>query len=595
MERRLFWDLIDVALGRVKADLVIRGASLVNVYTEEIQEGVDIAIKGSRIALVGDARHTIGPETAVVDARGLYACPGFMDAHVHVESSMVTFTEFAKAVLPHGTTCIFADPHEIANVLGLDGLKMVRREIQVLPLKVYICVPSCVPASSPRFETSGARLGLREIKEALSWPETIALGEMMNYPGVLAKDKTVLMKIDAALVAGKVVEGHSDGLLGAELNAYAAAGISSCHESTRPEEVAERLRVGMYAMIREGSAWRDLKNCIKALTELGVSPRRAILVSDDRHLNDLLNEGHMDYIARRAIEEGVDPVKAIQMITLNPAEHYGLSDVLGGIAPGKIADIVLVSNLERVEVREVYLDGALAARDHKLIIEMRSRTYPMRAKRTVRLPRALKPEDFTIKLNKCGKVMAHIIQVFELSTLTKHLIGEVESVNGEIRADPARDIALAAVIERHKKSGRIGKGLVKGFGLKAGAIASTIAHDSHNLMVIGMNPRDMALAANEVVRAGGGIAAALSGRIIAKLELPIAGLITDEPVERVSEKIKRVEDAWRQLGCEMKSPFMTMSLISLPVLPELRLTDKGLIDTLEFKKINLVADQHQLM
>ncbi|MDW8021254.1 MAG: adenine deaminase [Nitrososphaerota archaeon] len=569
---------------------MIKDASLVNVYTGEIQEGVDIAVKGSRIALVGRADHAIGSETKVADARGLYACPGFMDAHVHVESSMVTFTEFAKAVLPRGTTCIFADPHEIANVLGIDALKMIRMEIRGLPLKVYICVPSCVPASSPEFETSGAKLGLREIREALTWPETIALGEMMNYPGVLAGDRNVLAKIDAALRAGRVVEGHSDSLLGADLNAYAAAGISSCHESTRPEDVAERLRLGIYAMMREGSAWRDLGNCLKALTGLGLDSRRAIIVSDDRHLNDLLEEGHMDYIVRRAIEEGVDPVEAIQMATLNPAEHYGVDHLIGGIAPGRMADIVLLSDLEEVRVKEVYVNGTLIARDYKLLLEVKSRPYPKRARKTVKLPRSLTPSDFVIRVDKRGKAPVHVIQVYELSVLTKHLIEQVDVFDGEIRADPGRDLALAAVVERHGGSGRMGRGLVRGFGLKSGAIASTIAHDSHNLIVLGIRPEDMALAANEVAGAGGGIAVARDGRVIAKLELPIAGLITDEPAEAVSKKIKGVEEAWRELGCEMKSPFMTLSLISLSVLPEIRLTDRGLIDTVEFRKISIIAE-----
>ena len=328
-------ELVDVALGRLEADMVIRGTTLVNVFTGELQEGVDIAVRRDRIALVGDAEHAIGRHTHVIRAEGLYAAPGFIDAHVHVESSMVVFSEFARAVLPRGTTAIFADPHEIANVLGLEGLRMVWEEVRELPLKVFLCVPSCVPASRPEFETAGAELGPEEVREALSWPGVVALGEVMNYPGVLSKDEELLEKIRAALRAGKAVEGHSDNIVGAELCAYASAGISSCHEATGPAEVAERLRMGMYAMIREGSAWKDLAACIKAITDMGLDHRRAVLVTDDRHPEDLLEEGHMDFVVRRAVEEGLDPVRAIQMATINPAEHYGLDHYIGAIAPGR--------------------------------------------------------------------------------------------------------------------------------------------------------------------------------------------------------------------------------------------------------------------
>ena len=589
---QVFPELIDVALGRLKADLVVRDATLVNVFTGELQEGIDIAVRKDRIALVGDASHAIGLSTNVIRADGLYAAPGFIDAHVHVESSMVTFSEFSRAVVPRGTTSIFADPHEIANVLGLEGLRMVWEESRELPLKVFICVPSCVPASTPEFETAGATLGPEEVREALSWPGVVALGEMMNYPGVLAKDEDVLAKIKATLEAGKPVEGHSDGIMGPELNAYVAAGISSCHEATTPEQVAERLRLGMWAMIREGSAWRDLRACIRAITELKLDARRAVLVTDDRHPSDLLREGHMDFVIRRAIEEGVDPVMAIRMATLNPAERYGLDHYIGCIAPGRAADIVLLSDLEAVEVHTVIADGAVVARGGFMMVRPRKKPYPDVARRTVRLHKRIEPGDLEVEVPSVeeGRVKAHVIGVQELSATTKHLVEDVNIQGHRVRPDPSSDIALVAVVERHKASGNIGKGLVKGFGLKEGAAASTVAHDSHNLIVVGVSTHDMALAANAVAEVGGGMAIARGGRLLARLELPIAGLISDEPIEVVAEKLEALEKAWRELGCTMRAPFMTMSLLALPVLPELRITDKGLVDTVSFRLIGLLAE-----
>ncbi len=585
-------ELVDVALGRLKADMVIRGATLVNVFTGELQENVDIAVRRDRIALVGDAEHTIGRRTHVIRAEGLYAAPGFIDAHVHVESSMVVFSEFARAVLPRGTTAIFADPHEIANVLGLEGLRMVWEEVRELPLKVFLCVPSCVPASTPDFETAGASLGPEEVEEALSWPGVAALGEMMNYPGVLAKDPAVMAKIRAALRAGKPVEGHSDGIMDRELCAYVAAGISSCHEATRPEEVAERLRLGMHAMIREGSAWRDLAACIKAITELGLDARRAVLVTDDRHPGDLLAEGHMDFVVRRAIEEGVDPITAIRMATLNPAEHFGLDHYIGAIAPGRAADIVLLSDLEAVRVDMVVADGAVVAHGGVLMVRPARKPYPERAKRTIRLHKpSLEAADFELRVPGAreGETEAHVIGVEEGKATTRHLIERVRISGGAVRPDPGRDLALVAVVERHHATGNIGRGLVRGFGLEAGAVASTVAHDSHNLIVVGVDPGDMALAANAVARAGGGVAAAREGHVLALVELPVAGLMSEEPIEVVAEKVERLERAWRELGCRMKAPFMTLSLLALPVLPELRITDKGLVDTVEFKLIDVLA------
>jgi len=580
--------LVDTALGREKADFVIRNVTHVNVYTGELLEGVDIAIKGDRIALVGNAEHTIGNITQVLDARGLYAAPGFLDGHVHIESSMLTVTQFARVVVPRGTTGVFADPHEIANVLGLEGIRLMMDEARNLPLKVYICIPSCVPASTPELETAGAAVTAEEVEEALGWEGVVALGEVMNYPGVLLGDEEVHRKIQATLRAGKPVEGHSPGILNAELAAYTAAGPSSCHEETRSVEAVQRLRMGMYAMMREGSGWRDLHEVVKAVTVEGLNPRRAILVSDDRHPEDLIREGHMDYIIRRAIEEGVDPVTAIQMATLNTAEHYRLDHEIGGIAPGRKADVVLFEDLRRIRVRMVVSDGMLVAKDGVLMVRPAQPTYPERVRKSVRLKRPATPEDFTIKAPvEEGTVKAHVIGVEEGKAVTKHLIVDVKAEGGVVDADVDRDVIKVAVLERHKRTGNMGLGLVRGFGIRCGAVASTVAHDSHNLIVMGVDSRDMAYAVNRLAEVGGGMIAVKSGETLALLELPIAGLMSEENAEAVSQKVEKLQQAWRKLGCTMKSPFMNLSLLALPVIPEIRITDKGIVDVKQFKTINL--------
>ncbi len=583
--------LVDVAMGRVKADLVIKKGTLVNVFTKELIEGVDIAIKGDRIALVGRADHTIGPETLVIDAEGKYLSPGFLDGHVHIESSMVTVTQFARAVLPRGTTAVFIDPHEIANVLGLEGVKLMLEEAKGLPMKVYVSVPSCVPASFPEFETAGAEIGPAEVEEAMRWEGVVALGEVMNYPGVIYGDEKMHGEIQASLKHGKVVEGHWAGPIGSELSAYAASGVSSSHESTTKEMGLAKARLGMYTMVREGSAWKDLADVIKIITEEMIDARRVCLVTDDRHPEDLISEGHIDHVIRRAIEEGVDPITAIQMATINTAEHFNQDQDIGSVSPGKFGDVLILDDLKSVEISVVIADGKVVAKEGKLIEELKPPTYPSFAKNTVRVKKRPTYSDLEIKAPiDEGSVKVHVIGVLEGKVNTKHLVEELEVREGKIIPDPERDLAKVAVIERHKLTGNIGKGFVKGFGFRKGAVASTVAHDSHNLLVVGTNDKDMAVAANKLIDIGGGMIAILEGSVIGLVELPIAGIMSDRPIEDVAEKVEELEKAWRDLGCEMASPFMTMSLLALSVLPELRITDKGLIDTVEFKKIDLIAD-----
>ncbi|WP_053094603.1 adenine deaminase [Neomoorella thermoacetica] len=582
-------ELVAVATGKLPADTVIKGGKVVNVFTGEILPW-DIAIKNGRIASVGDVSAAVGPETEVIDASGYYLCPGFMDGHVHVESSMVTVTQFARAVLPGGTTAIFMDPHEIANVLGMDGVKLMVDEGRELPLKVFATMPSCVPAA-PGFEDAGASFGPEEVAAAMQWPGICGLGEMMNFPGVLAGDPAVHGELRATLAAGKPITGHFampadfQGLAG-----YTAAGISSCHESTRTEDALNRLRLGMYAMMREGSAWHDIKATIKSLTETRVDSRRAMLVSDDTHPETLLSTGHLNHVVRRAIEEGLNPIRAIQAVTINTAECFGVAQDLGAIAPGRYADILFLKDLARVAIDKVMVDGRVVAAGGRLLVDLPAVAYPDRVRHSVHLKEPLTPWHFRINA-PAGKsrVQVRVMEIIEANVNTRHLTVTVPVVDGQVTAGVEADLAKVAVVERHGGNGSIGLGFVRGFGFKAGAVASTVAHDSHNLLIVGMNDADMALAGNTLAGCGGGMVAVRDGQVLALLPLPIAGLMSDRPVEEVAARLAAVHRAWQELGCRLVSPFMTMALLSLPVLPELRLTNRGLVDTLQFKMVDLIT------
>jgi len=588
------------AQGIFKADTVVRGGKLVNVHTGEIQGPVDVAIKEGRVVFIGEASFAIGPETSVIEAGGFYLVPGLLDGHMHVESSMVSVTELARAIVPLGTTGIFMDPHEIANVLGLSGVQMMMAEARGLPLKVYTTIPSCVPAA-PGFEDTGAAIGPAEVGEAMTWPGVVGLGEMMNFPGVLAGDELVHAEIQKTLAAGRVVTGHY-GLpdTGAGLQGYIAAGGSSCHESTTAAEALAKLRLGMYAMLREGSAWRDIKATIKSVTETRVDTRHLLLVTDDTHPETILRLGHLNHVVRRAIQEGFDPIRAIQAVTLNTAEYFGLSRDLGSIAPGKVADILFIRDLAEMHPERVMVNGKLVAADGQLLVELPTPHYPPEARRSVRLKAPLRPEDFRLTLAPAvtprlaaggrGTVRVRVIEIKESNVLTQAVEVELPVADGELRASVEKGVAKVASIERHRATGTMGLGFVRGFGFQAGAVASTVAHDSHNLLVVGMNDADMALAANTLAEVGGGLVAVRDGKVLALVPLPIAGLMSDQPVTVVAEQVAALEKAWRQLGCHLESPFMTMALLSLPVLPALRVTNRGLVDSVNFKMVDLVAE-----
>lgn len=583
--------LVDVAMGRAKADLVIKNGRLVNVHTAEIVPGTDIAVAEGRIALIGDASGLIGPETVVIDADGKYLAPGFLDGHIHVESSMVTVTGFAQAVLPHGTTAIFMDPHEIANVLGLEGVRLMHQEGRDLPLRVFTTIPSCVPAA-PQFEDAGAVIGPAEIREGLTWEGVAGLGEMMNFPGVLANDTQTRAILAEALASGKTITGHyAMPAAGPGLQAYMATGITSCHESVRAEDALAKIRLGMYTMLREGSAWHDVKETIRAVTENRVDSTYCILVSDDTHPHTLLETGHLNHVIRRAIEEGLNPVRAIQMATINTSRYFRVDNELGSLSPGKYADIVIMSDLSRVKVDQVLVAGTPVAREGKMLINLAPPRYPDHIYQSVQLGKLLTEKDFALRAPG-NPVTVRVISVEEASVITRQVHVEMTpDEEGFLRADTQRDLAKLAVFERHGKGKGYAVGFVTGFGFTHGAVAQTVAHDSHNLLVMGTNDTDMALAANILAEHGGGMVAVSDGEVLALVELPVAGILSDKPVAEVAAAVARLEEAWRRLGCKLVSPFMTTALLSLPVIPELRLTNRGLIDVNTFQQVGLFVEE----
>jgi adenine deaminase len=583
--------LIDVAIGRKPADLVIRHGTWVCVQSGEFVPDTDVAIKDGRVAYVGpDASHTITKDTVVLDAENKYLVPGLLDAHMHVESGMLTVTEYVRAVLPHGTTGMFADPHEIANVFGLRGVKLMADEALKQPIHVWVQVPSCVP-SAPGLETSGGEITAQDAAQALAWDGIIGLGEVMNYQGVAAADPKMLAEMDAARRAGKVIGGHyASPDLGPAFHAYAAGGPEDDHEGTRLDDAIARVRQGMKAMIRYSSAWQDVAAQAPAITKLGLDSRHFCLCSDDCHAGTLVGEGHMDRIVRHAIAEGIPPMTAIQMSTLNTAEHFGLAREIGQIAPGRWADILIVDDLKNFRAELVLARGQVAAENGKLVIDPPQVNYPEWALKSVHLKRPLKAGDFRLAV-EAGEspVKVHVIGVIENQAPTRHLTFEVQPEDGEIKADLERDIAKVAVIERHRGTGGVQVGLVTGFGFSERcAIASTVAHDSHHLIVAGTDEEDMALAANKLAETGGGQVVVRKGKVVALLELPLAGLMSTERADKVAKKAGAILDGFRACGCKINNPNMTLSLLTLPVIPELRISDKGLVDVARFTFIPVV-------
>lgn len=564
--------IIKLARGAEAADIVLRNARLINVYTCEVYP-TDIALTHSRVVGVGSGY--AGKE--VIDLEGRYVCPGFIDAHVHIESAMVPPHEFARAVVPRGTTTAIIDPHEIANVLGLDGIRYMFDSAKYNPLSIFVMMPSCVPSTD--METAGAYLRWYDITPQLHDYWVLGLGEMMNYRGVVDVDEDVLDKLRGFESA--IRDGHAPGLTGRDLVAYAAAGIGSDHECTTVEEMHEKLRLGLYVFMREATNAHNLATLIQGLTES--NSRRICFCTDDRQPADLLSEGHIDFLIRKAIAGGVEPIAAIRMATLNPAEYFRLFD-RGGIAPGKRADLVVFSDLHDIHAEMVFRGGKMAARDGQPIPWDRPvKSIFLRSSMNVNWERV------NLRIDAAGR-MGRIIGVIPDQLLTEHLVEEMPLQDGRVTTAPHRDIAKIAVIERHMATGNFGLGLVKGMGLRRGAMASTVAHDSHNIVVVGMDDASMMTAVRAVFEMRGGMVAVEDDHILARLPLPIAGLMSDQPIETVRDQMEELLRASRLLGTNLHDPFMAMSFLALPVIPSLKITDKGLADVDRFEIVSLFVD-----
>jgi adenine deaminase len=545
-----------------------------------------------RIAYVGpDARHAIGPATKVIEARDRWLVPGLLDGHMHVESGMLTVTEFVRAVLPHGTTGMFIDPHEIANVLGLEGVRLMAQEAAVQPIHVWVQVPSCVP-SAPGLETPAATLGPAEVAEALRWPNVIGLGEVMNYPGVASNDEKMHAEMAEARQAGKVIGGHYPSLdLGQPFHGYVAGGPEDDHEGTRMEDAIARARQGMKVMLRQGSAWHDVAEQARAILESHIDPRHFLLVTDDSHSQTLVSEGHVDRVVRVAMKAGLPAMTALQMATINTAEHFGVSRDVGVIAPGRWADVLLVSDLDALEIDMVLARGVVAAEAGEVRAPRPAFSFPDAARHSVWLPRPLQPAAFRIPAGGHSRVRLNVIGVIENQAPTRHLRVDAKPVDGQVHASLNRDLAKVALVDRHHGTGAVQMGLVRGFGLSVPcAIGSTVAHDSHQMLIVGTSDEDMALAGNELARMGGGQVVVREGRVAARVELPIAGLMSDEPAQTVADKASALLAALRKCGCELHNANMQLSLLALVVIPELRMSDRGLVDVGEFRVIPVVDE-----
>jgi len=565
---------IRTASGDGVADLLVKNGRVVDVFSGQI-ERKDVAIFGGMIIGFGDYR-----AREMIDVRGDFLCPGLIDGHVHLESSMVTVPEFARAVLPKGTTSVVIDPHEIANVLGREGIRFMAKSAKGVPLNVFVMVPSCVPAT--HLETSGATLKAADLKPLFNEPWAVGLAEMMNFPGVICADPEVLKKI--AIAGGKRIDGHAPMLSGKGLYAYLTAGIRSDHECTTPKEAMEKLKNGMWIMIREGTTARNLRSLIPLVHPKNA--RRFFFVTDDRHPKELLNEGHIDSMVRQAIRWGLDPLLAIQMATLNTAEYFRLDD-LGAIAPGYRADIVSFDHLGRFEIRRVFKDGKLVAENGNMLFPPGRQKKSLKLEKTCRL-RPLKREAFLLRSNQS---LAKIIQLIPNQIVTKKIMKRILLKDGVALPKIEEDILKIVVVERHKATGNIGIGFVQGFGLKKGAIGSSVAHDSHNIVLVGTNDSDMMKAVEAIQSMKGGLVAVLDGKVLASLPLPIAGLMSEAPVAQVKFGLEGLLRVAKNLGCKIPDPFMTLSFLSLPVIPELKITDKGLVDVTRFMFVPLFGEE----
>ncbi len=582
-------DLIAVAAGRSFADLVITGGKIVNVHTREVLDGWQIAIVKGRFAYVGpDATHCVGPDTDIIDAAGRYVIPGLCDGHMHIESGMLTPAEFSAAVIPHGTTTMFTDPHEIANVLGLRGVRLMHDEALMQPVNVYTQMPSCAP-SAPGLETTGWEITPDDVAEAMAWPGIIGLGEMMNFPGVANADPKMLAEIAATQRAGKTVGGHyASPDLGLPFHAYVAGGPADEHEGTCETDAIARVRQGMRSMMRLGSAWYDVETQITAITEKGLDSRNFILCTDDSHSGTLVHDGHMNRVVRHSIACGCDPIVALQMATINTATHFGLEREIGSIAPGRRADVILTSSLTELPIDHVIARGQTVAQNGKITVTCPHLDWPDDVRGTVHLGKHLTAPDFEISAPEgANSVTANVIGVVENQAPTKALKADLPVVSGVVEGEG--EVCQIALVERHRATGGVVNGFVQGFGYTGSmAMASTVAHDSHHMIVVGTDRAMMAAAANRLGEVGGGITVWKDGAELALVELPIAGLMSDSPAADVAASADKMVAAMAECGCTLNNAYMQHSLLALVVIPELRISDLGLVDVTKFALTDVI-------
>jgi len=597
-------ELAKVSEGVIPADIVLRGGKLVNVASGEIYP-VDIAVKGERIAAVGDVSHTIGKGTQIVDISGMFVTPGLIDGHIHIESSMLTIDQFSSLVVPHGTTVINADSHEIANVLGMRGFKFFYELSGKVPLRVLMGAPSSVPISDS-VEVPSSRIGLDDIEEMMKWERVLGLSEILNIEAIMSGSEDLAEKIQIALRNGKFIDGNAAGIGGRQLNTYIASGPQHDHEALTAEEAKERLRLGMWVMLREGSSERNLKDIIGLVASGNLDTRRFAFATDDKDASDLFSEGHLDHDVRKAISLGVKPITAIQMATINCAEYLGLERELGSVAPGKLADFLVVGDLERFNVVKTIIGGKIVAENGRMVAEIENENekiekdktdYPRWATETFNMARKIEPQDIELRTNdntneQNSKVRVRVIDVSEGTIISKSSEAVLDVRDEIVEGDLKNDILKIVVVERYGRTNiAIGKGFIKGFGLQKGAIASSIAHDTHNIICVGTNDADIVTAVNRVAEIQGGLVAANSSKVVGELKLTLAGIMSLDPWEKVSADLKKLHEiVYAELECRMKSPFMVLAFQSSASIPELKVSTLGLIDMPSMRLVPLFLD-----
>jgi adenine deaminase len=573
---------LKAASGQVKADLLISNLRIVDLYTETVFPG-SLLINDARIVAVNPSWSIRADET--FDGQGMYAVPGFMDAHVHIETTLLTPEALASVIVPWGTTSMFVDAMEIANVLGIRGLKALLQNSD-LPFRNFMEVPSRVP-TAPGLETTGGVLGVAEVDELLAEENAVSLGEL-DPDKILNFKEEYLRKIITARKRGKICNGHAIGLDWDQLNVYAAAGLSDDHESVKYEELFERLRLGVKALVREGSTERNAKELMAGVVQNRLPTEDLLFCTDDKHVNDIASEGHISYNIQLAVDLGLEPVKAIKIATLNTAKHFRLDHKLGSLTPGRLADIVLLEDLSRIKPAHVFKDGRLVASGGRLLKEL-SGTYPDFMNSTVTLSPDFRETDFRVPASG-SEAKVRVINLYSDQIINFATEEVLPVAGGAVQTDLQKDILKLSVVERYGKNGQVASGFVRGFKLKEGALASSVSHDHHNIVIVGANDLDMYLAAKELEACQGGFVAVAGGRVVGLLPLPLGGLMSPHPAERVMREIDVLNEAARGLGTDMPAPFMSLSFVSLPTVPELGLTDQGLIDVKQHRIIPVVLD-----